>query len=139
DTVLVTQMPIIVKGAHGTKLLLRVNGVALPESRVGRRLSVPRQGLEVWEYVGVALRPGVNVLEVSPPRSVGRVALRLVAPGPVARLELTAPRGVPAAGHSAASLLLRAVDIAGVPVGEHTLVTIDPGPGRLAVNDLDPA
>jgi uncharacterized repeat protein (TIGR01451 family) len=139
DTVLVTQMPIIVKGAHGTRLLLRVNGVMLPESRVGRRLSVPRQGLEVWEYVGVALRPGVNVLEVSPPRSVGRVALRLVAPGPFARLELTAPRGVPADGHSTASLLLRAVDVAGVPVGEHTLVTIDPGPGRLAVNDLDPA
>lgn len=139
DTVASTQVPIVVKGRHGSPLLLRVNGVLLPESRVGRRHSVPRQGLEVWEYVGVALRPGVNVLEVSPPRSVGRVALRLVAPGPLARLELTAPAGVPADGHSTASLLLRATDEAGVAVGEHTLVTLDAGAGRLVAADLDPA
>lgn len=139
DTVASTQVPVVVKGRHGTRLLLRVNGTLLPETRVGRRHSVPRQGLEVWEYVGVTLKPGVNVLEVSPPRSVGRVALRLVAPGPLARLELSAPAGVPADGHTTASLLLRAVDAAGVPVGEHTLVTLDAGTGRLAVADLDPA
>jgi len=139
DTVASAQVPIVVKGRHGTRLLLRVNGVVLPETRVGRRHAVPRQGLEVWEYVGVALKPGVNVLEVAPPRSIGRVALRLVAPGPLARLELSAPAGVPADGHSVASLLLRAVDEAGVAVGEHTLVTLDPGAARLSAADLDPA
>lgn len=138
DTVAGSQVPVVVKGRFGTPLLLRVNGVVLPDSRVGRRFSVPRQGLEVWEYVGVTLKPGLNVLEVAPPRSVGRVALRLVAPGPLARLELTAPSGVPADGHSAASLLLRAVDAAGVPVGEHTLVTLDAGSARLGAADLDP-
>lgn len=139
DTVATTQIPVVVKGRHGTRLLLRVNGELLPETRVGRRHSVPRQGLEVWEYVGVALKPGVNVLEVAPPRSVGRLALRLVAPGPLARLELEAPRDVPADGHSTASLLVRAVDVAGVPVGEHTIVTLDAGAARLSVADLDPA
>jgi len=139
DTVAYRQMPIVVKGRHGTRLVLRVNGEVLPETRVGRRVSVPRQGLEVWEYVGVSLRPGVNVLEVAPPRSIGRVALRLVAPGPFDRLELDAPRGVPADGHSIASLVLRAVDVAGVPVGDHTLVTLDAGDARLAARDLDPA
>ncbi len=139
DTVAGSQVPVVVKGRLGTPLLLRVNGTVLPESRVGRRFAVPRQGLEVWEYIGVSLRPGVNVLEVAPPRSVGRVALRLVAPGPIARLEWSAPAGVPADGHSVASLLLRAVDAAGVPVGEHTLVTLDAGSGRLGAGDLDPA
>ncbi len=139
DTVAYAQVPVLVKGRHGTRLVLRVNGKVLPDSRVGRRVSVPRQGLEVWEYVGVQLRPGVNVLEVAPPHSLGRVALRLVAPGPFARLELDAPHGVPADGHSLAALVLRAVDVAGVPVGEHTLVTLDAGSARLAATDLDPA
>ena len=139
DTVSASQMAVVVKGRFGTQLELRVNGTVQPETRVGRRLSAPRQGLEVWEYVGVALRPGLNVLEVAPPHSVGRVAVRLVAPGPFARLELSAPHGVPADGHSIAALELRALDVAGVPVGEHTIVTLDAGPGRLALADLDPA
>ncbi len=138
DTVATNQIPVAVKGRLGTRLVLRVNGTPLPESRVGRRFLAPRQDLEVWEYIGVPLRPGLNVLELAPPPG-GRVSLRIVAPGPFARLELSAPRGVPADGHSAASLLLRAVDIAGVPVGERTLVTLEAGAGRLSASDLDPA
>jgi len=139
DTLAGHQIAVVVKGPLGTRLALRVNGAVVPESRVGRRFTAAREGIEAWEYVGVALRPGLNVLEVAPPRSIGRVALRLIAPGPFAKLELSAPRSVPADGHSAASLSLRATDAAGVPVGERTLVTLDAGAGRLAARDLDAA
>ncbi len=139
DTVTSNQIAVRVKGRLGTTLALRVNGRTLPESRVGQRLSAPRAGLEAWEYVGVTLRPGLNVLEVAPPRSVGRVALRLVAPGPFARLDLLAPRSTRADGRAIASLLLRVTDAAGVPVGARTLVTLESSLGRLASEDLDPA
>ncbi|HEV2106129.1 MAG TPA: hypothetical protein VGU27_10410, partial [Candidatus Eisenbacteria bacterium] len=138
DTVATRQIAVRVKGGLGTPLVLRVNGEIVPDSRVGRRVQAPRAGLEAWEYVGVALKPGVNVLEVAPPHSLGRVALRVVAPGPFAKLELAAPARVPADGHGAARVRVRVLDADGVPVGERTLVTLESTLGRLAADDLDP-
>lgn len=138
DTVGSTQIAVRVKGRAGTRLALRVNGQAIPESRVGRRVTAAAAGLEAWEYLGVALRPGLNVLEVAPPRSYGRVALRLVAPGAPARVVLDAPRAVPADGHTSAWLRLSVTDSAGVPVGARTLVTLESSLGRIASPDIDP-
>ena len=139
DTVTSNQIAVRVKGRLGAQLALRVNGRPLPESRVGQRLSAPRAGIEAWEYIGVALKPGLNVLEVAPPRSVGRVAVRLIAPGPLARLTLSSPRTTRADGHAIASLLMRVTDAAGVPVGARTLVSLESSAGRLMAEDLDPA
>lgn len=139
DTVSQSQIAVRVKGRAGTPLRLRVNGTAVPESRVGRRLTAQQAGLEAWEYLGVALQPGLNVLEVAPPRSIGRVALRLVAPGPLARVSLTAPRRAPADGHRITDLRLRLADAAGVPVGDRTLVTLETDRGRIDADDLDPS
>ncbi len=139
DTVGQAQIAVRVKGRLGTPLRLRVNGESVAESRVGRRLTAARAGLEAWEYLGITLRPGINVLEVAPPRSIGRVALRLVAPGPLARLSLEAPRRAPADGHRVTAVRLRLADEAGVPVGARTLVTLDTDRGRLDAEDLDPA
>lgn len=138
DTVDQSQIAVRVKGRVGTALRLRVNGATVPESRVGRRLTAAQAGLEAWEYLGVTLQPGLNVLEVAPPRSVGRVALRLVAPGPLARVALAAPRRAPADGHRTSEVLLRLADAAGVPVGDRTLVTLETDRGRIEADDLDP-
>lgn len=138
DTVSRSQIAVRVKGRIGTPLRLRVNGETIPESRVGRRLTAAGAGLEAWEYLGISLEPGLNVLEVAPPRSVGRVALRLVAPGALARVALTAPRRAPADGHRVTPLLVRLADHAGVPVGERTLVTLETDRGRIDADDLDP-
>ncbi len=139
DTVTSTQVAVRVKGRLGTPLVLRVNGVRVPESRVGRRVTATQAGLEAWEYVGVTLRPGMNVLELAPPHARGRVAVRVVAPAALGRLALAGPRLAPADGRSSALLTLSAVDSAGVPVGARTLVTLESSLGRLAVDDLDPA
>ena len=138
DTVATTQLAVRVKGRLGTPLALRVNGARVPESRVGRRVSAPRTGLEAWEYVGVELNPGVNVLELSPPQARGRVVVRVVAPAGLAGIVLAAPVLAPADGRSAALLTLAVVDSAGVPVGARTLVTLESTLGRIAVRDLDP-
>jgi uncharacterized repeat protein (TIGR01451 family) len=139
DTVITSQITVRVKGARGTHLLLRVNGERVPESRVGRRVTAAIAGLEAWEYIGITLQPGVNVLELAPPRMAGRVAVRVVAPAAVAWLELYGPRVAPADGKSPAVLTLTVTDSAGVPVGSRTLVTLEATLGRLAVEDLDPS
>lgn len=138
DTVSQAQIAVRVKGRMGTPLRLRVNGENVPESRVGRRLTAARIGLEAWEYLGITLQPGLNVLEVAPPRSIGRVALRLVAPGPLSRVALIAPKRAPADGHRATPIVLQLADVAGVPVGERTLVTLETDRGRIEADDLDP-
>lgn len=138
DTVTQAQIAVRVKGRIGTPLRLRVNGESVPESRVGRRLTAARVGLEAWEYLGITLQPGLNVLEVAPPRSVGRVAVRLVAPGALSRLAIVAPRRAPANGHGVTWLQLLLSDGSGVPVGARTLVTLETDRGRIEADDLDP-
>ena len=139
DTVTTSQVNVRVKGRLGTALVLRLNGERVPESRVGRRVTAATAGLEAWEYVGVTLKPGVNVLELAPPRAPGRVALRLVAPAAMAWLELLGPRVAPADGRSPVGFLLAVADSQGVPVGARTLVTLESTLGRITNDDLDPA
>ena len=138
DTVASSQVNVRVKGRLGTALQLRLNGERVPESRVGRRVTAATAGLEAWEYIGITLRPGLNVLELAPPRAAGRVALRLVAPAAIAWLELMGPRVAPADGRSPVAFTLAVADSQGVPVGARTLVTLESSLGRLTNDDLDP-
>ncbi|MEQ1832023.1 MAG: hypothetical protein ABL977_03125, partial [Candidatus Eisenbacteria bacterium] len=138
DTVASSQINVRVKGRLGTALVLRLNGERVPESRVGRRVTAATAGLEAWEYIGVTLKPGLNVLELAPPRAPGRVALRLVAPAEIAWLELMGPRVAPADGRSPVNFTLAVADSQGVPVGSRTLVTLESALGRIANDDLDP-
>jgi uncharacterized repeat protein (TIGR01451 family) len=139
DTVSSTQVNVRVKGRRGTTLLLRVNGERVPESRVGRRVTAPTAELEAWEYVGVTLRPGLNLLELAPPRAQSRVAVRLVAPAGLAWIGLHAPHTAPADGRSPVYVTVAVADSSGVPVGARTLVTLESTLGRVGADDLDPA
>ena len=139
DTLAGTQIRVRVKGPAGTPLQLRLNGERVPESRIGRRVRSSVSSLEAWEYVGITLVPGVNVLELSTPHSPSRVAVRVVAPGGVARLWLKGPGAVPADGHTETWYSLTVTDSAGVPVGARTLVTLDATRGNVPLEDLDPA
>jgi uncharacterized repeat protein (TIGR01451 family) len=139
DTLAGTQIRVRVKGPAGTPLQLRLNGERVPESRIGRRVRSSVSSLEAREYVGITLVPGVNVLELSAPHSPSRVAVRVVAPGGVARLWLKGPGAVPADGHTETWYSLTVTDSAGVPVGARTLVTLDATRGHVPLEDLDPA
>ena len=139
DTLTSRQVTVRVKGPAGSSLQLRLNGTRVPESRVGRRVTAAMLGLEAWEYVGVTLEPGVNVLELSTAHASSRVAVRVVTPGAPARLWLSGRSGVPADGHSESWLSLAVTDSAGVPVGARTLVTLEATRGHVPLEDLDPA
>ncbi|MGH7726714.1 MAG: hypothetical protein ACREOU_14910 [Candidatus Eiseniibacteriota bacterium] len=136
DTVGSDQVAVRVKGPIGAAFVLRVNGVEVSEARVGRKITAPEAGVELWEYVGVGLAPGPNRIEFAaggPP-----ISILLVAPDRPDRIDLSAPAYVPADGYTPASIEIRLTDARGVPVTGRTLVTLEASLGRLVGDDLDP-
>ncbi|NOT35473.1 MAG: DUF11 domain-containing protein, partial [Candidatus Eisenbacteria bacterium] len=100
DTLSTDRATVVVKGVESIGFELSVNGDSIPRSRVGRRVHSMANGVEAWEYYGVALAPGVNELVVMQHGSGGArpasARVRVIAPDHVARLELRTPRSAPA-------------------------------------------
>jgi uncharacterized repeat protein (TIGR01451 family) len=141
DTLASTQVTVRVQGPIGSVLELRVNGLLVPASRVGMRVSMPEQGIEMWDYVGVTLRPGPNRLEARELATGGgspNVAITLVAPDRLGHLDLAASTAAPADGHSEVVVHVRARDARGVTVPQRIIVTLDVTRGEWLEPDLDP-
>ncbi len=152
------QTSVTVKGALGAELKLRVNGVELPATRIGRLRSLESQALQVAEYVGVDLKPGLNTLEVvqaniantpdptgapgadgADGAKAGRHSISVTAPGTLARLRLSAPtQALSADGRTLVRLTIEPLDAAGVSVTSPTPVTLNASRGRWNLRDLDP-
>ena len=141
DTLLANQLDVRVKGQEGYHFELRVNGAPVPDSRVGRKLNSVSTGVEAWEYIGVRLEPGPNVLWVTQrdaaDNALGQSTVRVTAPASFARLELIVPPGIAADGHSRARIRVRALDADGLPVPGRRLVTLESTLGDWASDDLD--
>lgn len=142
QTVLPTaQTSVRVKGVVGARFLLRVNDAEIAESRVGSRTVVAEQQLEVWEYVGVDLRPGENTLEIDQVDPFGNLRpgekITVIAPGALAALVLVASKPVAADGRSAAKFRLELRDARGVAVTARTPVTLESSLGAWQVEDLN--
>ena len=135
------QTSVRVKGVAGARFLLRVNDTEVAESRVGSRTIVEQRQMEVWEYIGVDLRPGENTLEIGQIDSFGNLRpgekIIVVAPGALARLLLVAPPPVAADGRSAAKFRLELRDAQGVSITARTPVTLESSLGIWQVEDLN--
>lgn len=138
-----TQIPVRVKGVIGARFGLTVNGAAVPDTRLGRKLATPERQAEVWEYIGIDLKPGANVREVAQhdgfgnPRGTRRIAVTVAAG--VAVIELAAQAtSVPADGKSMAVIRVRLADANGVRVTAATPLTLEAGRGAWQATDLDP-
>ncbi|MDQ2823205.1 MAG: hypothetical protein M3Y65_22955 [Pseudomonadota bacterium] len=132
-----------VKGGAGATFALKVNGATASEKIIGQRSTNAAHQLEVWEFVGVALQPGVNVLEVAQVDSFGNPrgsrSVKVVVPGKLAKIHLTLDKpGVSADGKSLASLHVRLEDADGVAVTERTGLTLDTNGGEWQQKDIDP-
>ena len=152
------QTTVTVKGALGAELTLRVNGVLLTASRVGRLRSLESKALQVADYVGVDLKPGLNTLELSQAASAGKPAvpgvpevsevpeisaghhsITVTAPGTLAALRLGAPaQALSADGRTRVRVTVEPLDAAGVSVTSPTPVTLNASGGRWHLRDLDP-
>jgi uncharacterized repeat protein (TIGR01451 family) len=132
-----------VKGRVGTQLELRVNGETVPLSRVGQRSAAPASGAQAWEYVGVRLLTGRNLLELREVDGFGNVRgeqrLEVVAPGQLARLRIELPETqLEADGATATPLTIFVEDRDGNPVTARTPLTLGTSSGLLRGADLDP-
>jgi len=132
-----------IKGSAGSSFTLHANGKAVDDKHVGKRSTVASRQLESWEFVGVELQPGKNVLELSQRDQFGNARgtqrIDVTAPGKLARLRLDLDKAsVAADGRSLAGVRLRLEDEHGVPVSERTAVTLDASRGSWEQADLDP-
>ena len=143
ETIPYSQANVRVKGAAGTTFRLAVNGEVVPESRVGKRSVVATKELQAWEFVGVELRAGENMLTVTQLDSFGNergsASVKVVAPGKPGKIVIELPKGGGIAdGKTAVKIGIRLVDDNGVPVNVRAPVTLEASKGRWLAEDLDP-
>jgi large repetitive protein len=137
------QTSVSVKGLRGASLQLRLNGALVDASRVGSARSLEAQAVQVVEYVGLNLEPGANVFTLTQTGGAADAApqtaqLRVIAPGSLAQLRITAPKlALPADGKSAVKVLIETLDAAGVRVTTPTRVTLQTSRGKWKLRDLD--
>ncbi|MBC7622756.1 MAG: DUF11 domain-containing protein, partial [Aeromicrobium sp.] len=142
------QTSLRVKGVLGTTFKLVVNGAEVPGSKVGKKTSLESTNTQAWEYFGIELRNGQNVLELSQIDGFGVVrgteSIKLVAPGALNKVvvefsdKVKANGGAIADGRTPVKVTVRLTDAKGIPVTERTSVTLTASVGRWDVPDLNP-
>ncbi|RZL56823.1 MAG: DUF11 domain-containing protein, partial [Variovorax sp.] len=143
DVVASRSINVRVKGPLGAALRLRVNGDDVPETRVGKKASLPSSGVGAWEYIGVALRPGANALELVETddfgNARGRTALEITAPDELGLMAFEPPSELRADPLRPVTVKLRLTDARGVAVTARTAVTLEADRGQWLNDDLNPA
>ena len=131
-----------IKGTAGNAFTLLVNGEEVADSHVGQQSTVMDRQLDVYEYVGVALRPGRNDLEISQRDGFGNARgskrIAVMVPGKLARLQVK-PQAETAPADGQGTVLVDVIleDADGVPVLERTPVTLEASVGQWDETDLD--
>lgn len=137
------QTPVRVKGMAGTTFELTVNGVAVGANRVGRKSSMADRQLEVWEYIGINMQPGRNVLEVFQRDSFGNARgskrIAVTAPGNGTVLTLSTPKlDIPADGKTMVRFAITLSDANGVAVRAASPLTLESSRGIWQASDMEP-
>jgi uncharacterized repeat protein (TIGR01451 family) len=136
------QLRVRVKGPLGTQLRLTVNGKLQPLTQVGQQSSLEIRGVTAWEYIGVNLQPGQNLLQVNSVDAFGNgrgtATIHLIAPGKLARIQITTEKETKADAQLPIDVTVRLLDENGVPVTSRTPVTLNSTLGEWQVRDLDP-
>lgn len=123
---------------------LTVNGTPIGDDRIGTTSHLNARQLSASRYIGVALRPGSNLLSFRAIRSDGvaseRSTCHVMLPETPVALRFTPPpaRWV-ADGATSATLRIEAVDGSGMRTTEQPVVTLQVEGGTLIDADLDPA
>ncbi|MDD4964524.1 MAG: SdrD B-like domain-containing protein [Gallionella sp.] len=142
DVMPMAQTVVRIKGLMGSVFRLSVNGKEVDNLRVGKRSKLADKQLEAWEYVGVALNPGENVLVLTQLDPFGnerdRQTITLIAPDQLATIKIEAPSSIEANGRVPAHFKVKLQDKEGVLVTSRTYLTLEAIQGHWEVKDLDP-
>ena len=135
------QTRVQVKGPLGGNFELLVNDQPVPVSQVGKKSSLEKTGTLGWEYIGVDLVPGRNTLSLRATDGFGNMRgeqlIHVLAPGPLAKLELGVPTQPIADGATALPVTVRLLDAQGLPVAARTQLTLQSSLGQWQTPDLD--
>jgi large repetitive protein len=136
------QTRVVVKGQLGARFELSINGNAVNATRVGKRSKLEDKQLEVWEYIGVDLKAGPNVVEVvqfdSFDNRRGSHSLTVSAPGSLAVLQMQIPKNEQIAdGKTKVKVSLTLADADGLAITARTPVTLTTSAGEWLNEDLN--
>ena len=143
DTLPYTQIAVRVKGPLGAPFQLTVNGAPVGAERVGNKLTLDDKKIQIWEYIGVTLKPGDNTVTVAVTDGFGNQrgsqSVKLIAPADLGKIVIDAPRDAPADGRSLVKIKVRLTDDRGVPVTVRTALTLESSRARWQADDVNPA
>jgi uncharacterized repeat protein (TIGR01451 family) len=143
DVLPFTQTNVRIKGSLGANFKLMVNGAETSAKQIGTKSILADKQLQVWEFIGVNLRPGKNeveVVQVDPFGNVrGEEKIELVAPSKLGKLKIELPKtALVADGKTPLKITVRLTDSAEVPVTVRTPLTLETTNGTWLVKDLNP-
>lgn len=143
DVLPFAQASIQVKGMVGNNFKLKVNGDEASARQVGLKTVVASKHLEMWEFVGINLKPGRNTLEVTQidpwGNDRGTKKIDLVAPSKLGKLAIdTGKKTYAADGKTPVRVSVRLTDASNVPVTIRTAITLESTNGVWMVKDLNP-
>lgn len=135
------QTRVRVKGPLGAQLRLTVNGQELGLKQVGEQSSLESRGVTAWDYIGVDLKPGDNILGVATVdpfgNTRGATSIHLIAPGKLAQIKIEAPLQASADGQTPVEVSVQLLDAQGVPITSRTALTLESSQGEWQTPDLD--
>lgn len=136
------KMSVMVKGRQQAQFRLSVNGIEVPKSRVGQVVTDPENGIQAWEFVSVAFRPGSNELKAEQVDQFGNVRSEAVVTvfvaDQLADMVLRIPER-PIADGSSVMVEVAITDQNGTAISARTPVTLEVDIGRWLAEDLDPS
>ena len=129
-----------VKGPVAGNLRLEVNGEVIPDTKIGAKVIDRDNGVQVYEYVAIGLRPGTNTISaiVTDPfgNDRGREEISVYAPGEPADIVILAPKLAPANAQARIPVVVRIVDADGRLVRVPAEVTLSSENGTWDVRDI---
>ena len=117
-----------VDAASTQALVLDVNGQLIGQARVGNRSELTSRNIAAWEYIGVSLKAGKNILSV---RQGGQQrSITVIAPGDFESLMIEMPATAEADSKKPLRVRLHVTDANDVPVTVPTSVTLSVSAGQ---------
>ena len=136
------QTRVRVKGPLGALFVLKVNGITVPDTTVGKKTSLEKTATLAWEYIGVNLKPGRNALRVEVLDTFGNARshaeISVLAPGPLASIVLDVPEKPVADAATPIAIGVKLLDSDGLMVVARTQITLqNTSLGQWQTLDLD--
>jgi uncharacterized repeat protein (TIGR01451 family) len=143
DVLPFAQTNVRIKGMSGNTFRLLVNSKEASAKQIGTKSVLADKQLEVWEFIGINLEPGPNmivVLQFDPwGNNRGLAEIKVIAPSKLGKLKIESrAKTYPADGKTPVKIAITLTDAANVPVTVRTPITLEASAGSWMVKDLNP-